>query len=671
MSDAIADQAQGSSESVAMNTTDIDEIQSPYAEVEMSEAELEDVKNWIDEEVRRAEADRSDYDASIIAWRDLYDANPESEIKNFPWENASNIVVPVVATAVDAVLARLVNSVFGAKRIWLAKAKSPKWREAADPITKFLDYVQENVLKFYRSFRRWMLSVLKIGTGVGKLTWEKKWRKIVYMSNGTRTEEIVLTHDGPRFHTILPENFLFSSDLLHTGNIQECSWVGERADYTWKDLKEMELSSIFKDVDRIKETKATTPTEAQSRAEQVTGVVPSERSTYRIYEIWFSWPVDDNGTLAEFVMNIELETKTVLRFVYNFFRHQERPYHMLVYQPREDSPLGIGLAEMLADVQEEVTTIHNQRIDNATIANTKVFKRRRQATVVDEEIYPGAFLTVDEPDDIMEMDLGTEHSTLLQEELHSNSIGERRTGVSDYTVGRESSAIGSRATATSTMALIREGNKRFQMVIRDIKDVLSDLAHQLLMLYQQFAPDRTIMYEMMSEEDAQIVKKYFTLPPEHTRASVQLDVDALSETNNKELQQQTMLQLMGIVQQFYTGLFEAMQVAVQPEAPQQLRALAIQGAETGSSIFERLLEAMDIQDADYLTPDIQAILNGQGMMDNSAPPLGMGVGGLDGQPTLQAGGPAATSQPGQVPAMAASGAGAEELLGFGVGALGE
>lgn len=649
-------------ESTLANQTDIEEIQSPYAEVDMSEEEIEEIVNWLDEELRRAESDRSDYDSNIIKWRDLYDAKPQQEVKDFPWENASNLVIPVVATAVDSVLSRVVNAIFGAKRVWLARPKAVSWHELGDPVTRFLDFVQDNVLKLYRVFRKMLLSTLKVGNGVGKLVWERRWRKVVFMQNGTKTEEIVLTHDGPKLYNILPENFLFSSDFLHTQDIQTCSWVAERASYTWKDLKNMELSQIFKDVDRIKESKETTPTDAQARAERATGVTPSERTTYKVYEIWFTYPIDEDGTLGEFVMNLEYETKTVLRFVYNFYRHQERPFHFLGYMPREDSPFSIGLAEMLEDVQDEVTTIHNQRIDNATLANTKVFKRRRQAKVLVDSIYPGAFIDVDEHDDVTEMDLGTEHSTLLSEELHSNSIGERRTGVSDYTVGRESSAIGSRATATSTMALIREGNKRFQMVIRDIRDVLSDIGHQVLMLYQQFAPNRQVMYEIMSEDDAKIFKEYFQLPPEQTRAAMHLSVEALSETNSKELQQQSMLQLMGIVQQFYTGLYEALGLATSPQAPPEMQQFAIHAAKTGSVIFERLLESMDVEDADYLAPDIEAILGSQqGMMGPTAP-LGAGVGGLDAQ--VQGGGPAATQQPGAESLMAASSAGDSEALGF-------
>lgn len=659
----MSDVAVDTSQSTLGGGTDIDDIQSPYAEVEMSEQELDEVINWIDEEIRRAESDRSDYDEKIIKWRDLYDAEPEQEVKDFPWEGASNIVIPIVATAVDAVLARMVNAVFGAKRLWLVKPKAPQWHDLGEPVTKFLDYVQDKVLKFYRTFRKFVLSTLKIGTGVVKIVWEKRWRKVVYMSGGTRTEEVILVHDGPKAYNILPENFLFSSDLLHTQDIQTCTWVAERASYTWKELKNMELSQIFKDVDRIKEVKETTPTEAQGRAEDSTGIIPSERDTYRVYEVWFTYPVDENGTLAEFVMNIEIETKTVLRFVYNFYRHQERPFHMLTYMPREDSPLGIGLSEMLDDVQEEVTTIHNQRIDNATLANTKVFKRRRQAQILVDSVYPGAFIDVDEADDIMEMDLGTEHSTLLPEELHSNSIGERRTGVSDYTVGRESSAIGSRATATSTMALIREGNKRFQMVIRDIRDVLGDMGHQILMLYQQFAPDREVMYEMMSDNDSQIFKKYFQLPPDMTRAAVHIDVEAVSETNNKEMQQQSMLQLLGVTQQFYNGLFQALQLATSPEAPPQMQQFGLQAAHTGSVIFERLLESMDVQDADYLAPDIQALLGGQPGMVGPTSPLNANVGGLGGT-EVQGGGPAATPSPGAEQAMATPSSGDGAALGF-------
>src|SRR4029077_1099161 len=44
-----------------------------------------------------------------------YKALPEYEVKNFPWPDASNVVIPIVAITVDTIASRLQRAVFGAK----------------------------------------------------------------------------------------------------------------------------------------------------------------------------------------------------------------------------------------------------------------------------------------------------------------------------------------------------------------------------------------------------------------------------------------------------------------------------------------------------------------------------------------------------------------------------
>ena len=609
---------------------------------------VEEIATWLQNELYQAENRRSAMEDRLNQLTRTYEAKPEEERKSFPWDGACNLVVPVAATAVETVQTRLIGSIFGSNDLYAGRARSANWADSVDPIVTFLNWVNENVFDAYRVYGRWILSCIKYGNSVLKLPWVRKIREVRYMdSHGGLVQEQVVMHDGPKPEFIPLEDFYWSSDANATQDLQDCEWVAHRFYSTWKQLKENELSGIYFDVDKIKENKRSQFKDSETDMHERTGEQPEEPADYELYEVWASYPIDDSGQLAEIVVTIHRDTRTIIRAVYNFYRHQERPFHMIRFFPRETSLLAIGLVEMLSDVQEEVTAIHRNRIDNATLANAKIYKRTNGANVQFDEVFPGAVIDVETETDLTSMDMGKEHSSLLLEEQHSLTIGEKRSGVSDYSVGRESSAIGSRATATSTTALIREGNKRFQFLIKEIRKALTDVGHQIISLYQQFAPDRQVLYELFSDKDKQLFQEIMTLPPEYSRANIVIDVKSLDDNNNKEIQQQAYMMMLQVIQETYLNVGNALMIVGNPEAPPAVQGLAQQGAKAASKLIERLLESFDFKDAEYFSPNVDELLAMAGVVDQ------MGLGGMHGGgqtgnigPTQ---GPAGTGAPSRLP----------------------
>lgn len=649
MSDAIGTQAatrageqQGNAALGNYVVADDSEIgQDIYVQVALSDEDRKRLSDWLQKEIENSKNERSTMTENFAEWERLYEARPKVARKTIPWDNASNLVVPVIATAVDAVLARLINAIFGADELWNLRQRSAQWSDLVEPMEVWLNWVQENVMKMYQVCQRWFLSCIKFGTGILKVPWERTYKNIIYADRqGGVSNDIVVTHDGPLPKSVSLTNFFVSSDILGSMDIQQCEWVAERALMTYKMLKEKEASGIFFEVDKILGQERTQPLdEVETEVNENVGIEVSEYKDWEIWEVYCSYILEapepeqggdtSTGVIpSELIVTIEPQSGHILRAVYNFYRHQERPFHVIRWMPRENSFFGIGLCQMLADIQEEITTIHNQRLDNATLANTKIFKHTKGTNLGPLDVYPGAFLEVSEMDDLEAFDLGQEHSSLLQEELHSNAIGEKRSGVSDYTVGRESAAIGSNATATSTMALIREGNKRFRMSIKDVREALNSVAHQVIMLYQQFAPGGEVMYEIFDEDERGLVSQYFRLPFEYTKTHVYIDTPALSESNNDEIERQTYMVLLETIEKFYMGVGNAALMMSNPMMAQYpaVQQVAAQGIQAASGILERLLESFDIRDTKRYVPNISDLLSATAMSQQMGAIYGLGTG---------------------------------------------
>lgn len=611
-------------------------IQTLSPQIDIPENVLSQIIPWIVGEIQTAQANRTKLVANVVEWERLYEGRPKIARKSIPWDGASNLVVPIVGTAVDAIFARIMESVFGTQKVWSADALSPKWADIDDPIERWLNWVASRVLELRRVCPRWFMSCVKTGTGVAKLEWVERSKNVTYKDqNGAVMKQRILVHSGPELRPIPLPDFLYSNDAIHTQDIQTCQWVGERQLYTAKSLKEMETSLIFKNTDKLTGKERSGVTDLEQEAQRNTGIDVVNPNDFEIWEVWASFDVDGDGIPEEIVLNFHLETQTVLRGVFNYYRHQERPYHLIRFMPRDNSLLGLGIAQMLEPIQEEVSTIHNQRIDNATLSNANIFKARKNSAsaISPLDIYPGAIIKVDEPDDFQEIKMGQQHQTLLPEELNSNAIGEKRTGVNDYTVGRESAAIGSNATATSTLALIQEGNKRFKLTISEIRYALTNIAQQVVMLYQQFAKDRRVVFELFSEKDQQWMQQFLDLPEEFSRAGVLIDTPAISEATNKDTERQTYMALMGMLQQFYQGLFQALSMTVNPQSPEIFKQLGVQAATAAVKIWKKVLGAFGIVDADTYAPDITALMNAQMTTQPMGGMNGQSGTGLEGSPT--------------------------------------
>lgn len=633
------------------------------AAVAIEESALVDIVSWAQTEIESAESDRQSMMTDLVEIERLYEQRPKQKIKNFPWPNSANLVVPEVATAVESVLARIINAVFGGGELWMASGRTEEWRKAQAEIGKWLNHLAKDKLDLYNVCRIWFLYTCKFGTGVLKLPWVTKSRSVTYQSKGQIYKESQKIFDGPKPSMVDLKDFYISSDALHRQDVQDCEWVAHRVYYTRKQLKEMEYSGAFQNVDLILDNPRTATSDLEEEQERNAGVSPSNRTDYEVIEFWASYDVDKDGELEEIVVTFERTSGIVLSAYYNFYQSQKRPFEIIRYMPRTGSFYGIGLGKMLKDIQEEISTIHNQRLDNATLANMVAFKVKKDADIDPSEIYPGAKIPVDDMDDMAELPMYNQHHTLLQEELHSSSIGEKRTGVSDYTVGRESAAIGSRATATSTMALIGEANKRFKMVIRDVRESLASIGKTILEMYQQFG-DIDQVYLEAGEELGSEVEKIFQLPTDST-VGLKIDTPTISETYNKDLEKQTYLTLMGMMKQFYQSLIEALAVAQNPQAPPSVKYVATHGAQQAIRIWEKVLEAFDFYDADTYLPDMQAFMmggdpNGVNAQTMAAQAQG-GAGPAGAGPSM------ADGQSGVVPVPTESPAGTQESGGLTAG----
>lgn len=573
---------------------------------------------YLSEGLRQARSDRAELEDDWKRFAALYRARPEDGENTFPFKGAAKLKIPVAATDVDTTVSGLMGSIFAAPNLWSCEGLRPDWLEFAARLEEFLEWAQEQELHMYATVADWITELVKMGTGVlkqryrreEKLMWE--WREL---GPGQTIQQMVrrIATNRPDVKRTPLANFYVPGTVLE---LQDSPWVGERLEMTWNVLQTRVQQGIYR-ADAISKIGASWTrqfnqphsqyTEYQTFQEELDKFTPSLNDKFEVFEFWTNFDLLGIGEPQALVCTIHEPSNTYLRADFNPFFHQEFPYSVARFLRQEGRFYGIGLCEMLEQIQEEVSTMHRQRIDSGTVRNAAVYKARRGSGVkTDTPIYPSAIILVENMDDLAPMNMGYEsQSTVAEEELLIN-YARQRSSVSDYQRGGAGTPAISYSTATTVVEMLRQGRLRLDQVLRDIQQALGETGQRVVELYQQY-DQAGKPYTVMGDKDGAIVQQVLRFPLDTIRTGVAIKVTATNTQLNKETKIRTDQIIFGLVTQFYQQLFQGMAIVVNPQVPPPLRMLAFQMVQGGLVLARRILDAYGTQDLDLIIPDINAL----------------------------------------------------------------
>ena len=464
--------------------------------LELNEDVENRLKQFLDFEISEAWSERSLLVKDWTQWQKDYWAKPTQKVKNFPFRRAANIVIPVTAIAVEAVYARLLTTLFSVKPFYSLRPRIKAWVDVAPNVESWLQTEVEDPdsLDMDGFVRESLLEVIKLGTGVGKSGYEKDIRKVnIDIPGGGSSPRYITRRDGATLDYVPLANFLMR--LFEKGP-QTAVWVGEEhPDITWAQIKRMCLSGRMRK-EAVEEIKAwfgqtnsleSTGREYDDERRKDELMEPGWMDVIGFQEIWCSFDVDGDGIDEEIVVDFHHDSRTILSARYNWYADANRPYRIGVYIPVEGRWTGIGVGKQLEQFQALITTIHRQRLDAGTLANMgQLALKKTSGYGPDEPIWPGKMWFVDNPQtDIQEFSLSnTQHFAQLSNEEAAQFNADKRSGANELILGTPQP--GTPATATSDLAKLAEGNKKFDMVLKNVRRWYSLLGLDVLANFQQF-----------------------------------------------------------------------------------------------------------------------------------------------------------------------------------------
>lgn len=586
-------------------------------EIKLDNEAKERLIQYLDTEILNHNAERSDFNDDLIEWQKDYWAKPTGEEKTFPFVGAASLIIPLSAITIEATHARTMTTLFALEQFTVVKAQSALFTEITRPLEKILDHELLNNIRVYNPLNDCVLELIKFGTGILKVGYEKIVKTAVRHNNEGKEEEfMVTTKQGPTVEAIPLSRFMMPFAYQ---NPQTAPWCGVQREASPNEIRQMEFSGAFREdayMDVYNHFNPPIQNEFEQNQQELENREPTMPNKLQYYEIWCSFDVarkrdltreygseafPPGGEDREIVVHYCPDARTFLSVRYNWHEDLRRPFYKENYFPVEFRWAGIGACKQLDQFQKEVTMQHRQRIDNATLANTRMFKISKMSNYgPNEPIFPGKMWFLDDINDLQPIQMGEVYASAFSNEHQTLQYAQQRSGVNELNLGMPQA--GTPGTATAELSRVQEGNKKFDFIYKNVKRLTTDMILDVAGQIRQFGPRDVSYYDYADE--GPLVQKFFDLDPLLIRQGMLVEIAAAGQAENKLVDRQNWQQVTQMLQNYYTQMVQLAQMTGNQEL---VSKIVSQGLTAATEAMKQVLGSFDLKNINRIVVDEEMI----------------------------------------------------------------
>lgn len=566
-------------------------------EIQMEDVAEQKLANYLDAELSLARNERFEFINRLARFKEKYRTKFPEFPKDWPIANASQIVIPVIKTAVHTLSARIYQTLMAAEPPASIRTQDPDYQDFANDYEKFLETYCDERLELPAVLDSWVTELIKLGTGIFEVTTKLDRRSQMDYNTltGKYEKKAVESYAGPILYHIPLEDFWIRPAYQDPDT---APWCGKEVRLTWSQIKDMALSGELnpEKIDKIwryvGEADLNMPKTVTTQ-ESIEKLRPTDRSVYGIHELTVRWDPDGDGLDEELMVYFHQPSRTILRKKYSGFRR--RPWRVGRFIPIEHWFYGEGMCEILEHLQEEISTIHNQRIDNATIANLRIILVARliKGLRPGDRLWSGKVVRVqDVKADVGTLQLGDVYPSTVMNENISQSYVHAVSGVGEVAQGQAQPV--SRTTATAQLALLEELNRRFDKVVKGLRRTLRGVFRDLTDLFNKMGTGG-LAEEWLGQLRGQRLETFLTLPADLLKRKLKIQVLATRSTVNREVEFQSQIAVWQLLLQMWQTVTQTAQMT---GTPQIIPLLAHEFISAVRPVFKKVMQYADAPDPD-------------------------------------------------------------------------
>jgi hypothetical protein len=583
--------------------------------IKLTQDEKSAMASILDQEILDAESQHSQFFLDILTWWKWYEALPKEKKKNMPWEGASNVVLPVIGIAVDSLVANFFGLIFSHGRVWVGKTRNEAFEEFVTPLSDFLNWSIKNEMDIEMPIWDWLTELVAIGESFLGLRYEEAERW-VNLPGGGKAPRKVTIHRGPVLEHI-PRHQI----LIQPGReVDNSEWIIRQTLMTFSDLARKAQNDGW-DAEAIDRCRSAPETDrrpirvTQERLSDAGQTLQPPNYVNLFHDVrtcWLDWPMVQNmntrlghqmvnDKISNLVVMFHVNTRQVLHVMPDPYGLGHKPFYRTYLRKRSGTPTGQGIAKMLEHSQRAMSTMVNQSIDGITLNNSMPFATTNPK-IANGHFHPARPLLLDNMGELQEL---KNYKNVQPETTIVNLVqmfAERRAGVSDPLLGRESRSGGHPSPATNFLGMLEQGKRLQTPTMVGIRKVLGDVGKDLLTLYQLFDTDESGRIDrVFGQKDGEKIKAFIMPTEMPILGNLELDVFAANENENPQARQQKAVVVSQMTNNYYSGVLPMVQAALTPQMPNQMKVLVFQAIEGMTKSLINFLDASDIDDIENYT----------------------------------------------------------------------
>lgn len=584
------------------------------------------LKRFLSDHWRRmVDARRDQVETKYRLWQQAWEATPAQKTRTFPWPNASNLRIPLVRMHADTFAARTMMLVFGTQPLIEVQG----WpRELSEPFERYHNFKAINQWGMFDLANQFMTVGQKAGTSITKTVWTQDTDiDVMPDSDGASyTEEEIDLSCVKSKHVPFEDFYVYPIEAVQPEDVK--IWAS-RTYYTPEDAKyQVDRGRWDWPWERADQGDKRTPlknylktgTSAKREVEQSkAGVSDSLARHLETVELYLRWPVmADPNKYYSIVVTWVPDMEDFIDLYFNPFPRNMRCFSIYRPAPREGLFYGDSWVEMLQSFQEQVTTIHNDRRDNAKLSNTSIFLRKTGTQGIDSVIYPGKEIVVDSMDDFQVMEFGRAHPETLNEEVHVLGLAERITGINAAMQGSSAGATGKRGvySAQGTMALLSETNDRQGLGVKMFRNALGEINKNSAILQCVFGANDPTLQFFEPEEREKIQAAIAYMAKNSARLHLTpFSIRTSTAASNQEIERQNLFQVMGVFERYYQQAMSISTQLLNPGLNPQLRQIYAETLRSMQDLGRRVMQAFNENEPEKILPDYAAVVSPQAQQE--------------------------------------------------------
>lgn len=546
----------------------------------------------------------------INLYWDWYAARPLVERRSTPFIDSSNIIYPLIKMHAGSIQARRFLSLLPTHDVWASASRNEKWADISRTVVDFVNHeADDNAFDLRTPMNDALLEGTVTPDGIVALQYGDRVRH--RFLPGERRPRTVVMQQGPHLFPVPRTQICWQADR----SLATSEYVIRTTHMTWGDLMRAVEHGGW-DREAVRSIRSSDAQDSQSyqsylSLSEISPHGPERFRPYEIYECWVEFPLIRGSGIPDFnsdemvtempaiVVYVEARTNTVLHVMAHPYPISGWPFYQFSYNRTTERGRADCIARDLDHMQRGASTMINQAIDATTLQNS-VMGLTSDPQMVGKRFTPGQLQYTQ---DLTATRFDVRPQAIIQPNVQLIQLilasAERVTGMSDPAFGREMRSGGHPSPATSTLALLQQGQTRLARTLAFDRQELSRLGEDIASLYQHFEADQQgRIARVIGAGDAARLQEWF-FPTDGLGGRTEFDVRALSDSMNPDAEFQKAVQIDQVVTNFYAKMLQGLNVAIQatqapPPFQQAIMQMTFHSFDAFIASTKRALDAANV-----------------------------------------------------------------------------